>query len=263
MIKRTIFLITVLTLLMSLSAEHRHVKAFEDTNGFRIAKACEKNDVVKIDKLVKKNPKSIHAISNYETNLLQLCIDLEKLEAFKKLLELGANPNYVNEDSSKVVLHSSLKYHGSQFEWRTNFEFTKLLLDYGADPNQPKFLFKRMSRADTKPKHPITEAAGMDLEAVKLLVKYGAKPVTEINQSTLGAAASYARIDVIYYLVDSLGVDLTLPLNTSWNGDEYIQDYVARWLTWPKEDQERLEIEKLIAYLKEKGIEIERKELKK
>ena len=257
MLIKIISFVTILMFSFNLLAIDRHVMAFKKTDAFDIAKACEKNDVAMIEKLIKKNPDAIHTISSFDTNLLQLCNSLEKLQAFKKLLELGANPNYVNEDSSKVVLHSSLEYRGSQFEWRTSFEFTRQLLEYGADPNQPKFLFKRRSRAGTKPKHPITVAAGMGLEPVKLLAKYGAKPVEEINQSTLGEAASYCRIDVIYYLVDSLGVDLTLPLNTSWDGTEYIQHYAAKWLTWPEDVQEKKGITDFILYLENKGIKVE------
>lgn len=250
----------------------KYIKRFKGTEVENLVNAINKENTNTIEKLIKERPQLLKYIDPaYGSGVLGISIDLEKYNSFKKLLELGADPNYINSTNRYSILIESIKPFGSDTEWREDNRYAKLLLQYKANPNY----IVTNGFEDNKGHYqsgasPLGEASSLNLDMVKELVKYGA----DINQRVDGAlpfgiAVSANKFDIINYYIDSLNIDVKQPLSISCQKPEnkitelYIQDYMNKYMDFIPDTKEALKKQVLIKKLESKGVDFKNYKYKK
>lgn len=253
------FLISVLFILCSCS--NIYVEHFEGTPAYDLARAVNSGNLSKIERIVKANPELLeYSEPQFGSNVLVLSINVANYKSFKKLLELGANPNYINPKTKTSVLIERATYsHGYNIDIR----YMKLLLEYGADANY--FVDEEVIHDDGVHQEPITplmKASTLSFDMVKLLLKHGADPYKKVGkQKTSAFESSFMgspdREKIINYYIDTLKVDVKEPFFIRDNEDTlYIQDYV----NWFIHDESR---ERLIKKLEGMGVDFKNYKYKK
>ena len=153
-----------------------NVRFFENTKAYDLAIAVEKGDLFQIEKIVMRNKALLNITSSSGSNVLTLSLILNKFESFKKLLELGADPNFINPYSKYSVLIESCRYFGSSNDWIEDNRYAELLLRYGANPNYGvEHDFVDGNGVRIVGTSPIFKASRLSLSLVKLLLSYHAK----------------------------------------------------------------------------------------
>ena len=130
-----------------------------------------------------------------------------------------------------------------------DLRYMQLLLEYGADPNYAiEEDFVNVLGHSQHIASPLILASDLNLDMVKLLIKYGADPYKRLgqSQSTGFESALMGNINkykIINYYIDSLHIDVKAPMYIRPIGDTlYIQDYVRKF-SFEKEE-EGLEIKR-------------------
>ncbi len=247
----------------------RNVAFFKDTRAYELAKAVERGALQKIQELVSQDSTLLIVTNTVSgSNVLTLCLYVEQFESFKKLLELGADPNSINSYDKYSILIDAIKYFGTQFEWREDYRYAELLLEYGADPNyvvEDSFTNERGSYVMAS--SPLMKASAMNLELVKTLIEYGADPYRKQGAKQLtpfGSAIRATQFEIIYYFIDSLEVDIYQPITVRSKDSIFIQDYIVdkRMLKIIRAEESSVidtvgneEKWKLIEYLESKGVD--------
>lgn len=198
----------------SCTTEHKQVTKFEDTEAYKLAQAVDKSKIHQVEKLLKTRPELLKVSSKSGMNVLELSIFLEEMDAFKKLLELGADPNYINPLDSQSVLMKACRPFGSAIYWRENNKYAELLLEYGADPNYSiRKKFTNSNGITNLAGCPISKASRLNLDLVKTLIKYGAEfDIYVDDQSPFSEAVGAGKFDIIDYYIDSLNTDVHKPM---------------------------------------------------
>lgn len=248
-----VFVISLCLSLTSCGQESRNVRFFKGTEAYKLAQAVEKENLNKIEKLVKENPELLNIINNTTgSNVLDLSLTLENFQAFKKLLELGANPNFINPYSKRSVLIEACKFYWKPESYTIDLRYIELLLQYGANPN---YTVEEDFTDEKGHYHMATsslmEASKLDLELVKLLIKAGVDPYKKLKQDEKTSFANSAlsgNYDISNYFIDTLNVDVKQPMRVRKNDSLYIQDYIVNKflkakLTGNKEEMEKLKSE--------------------
>ncbi len=242
----------------------RYVSFFLDTKAYDLAKAVKENDTNLINKLVIEND-DLLKVTNPITgdNVLTLALHLNNYESFSRILRLGADPNFVNPFSKSSVLMEACNYNWSSGSAEIQYRYIELLLSLGADP---KYAFDK-NYTDEKGRSytassPIIEASRVDLNMVKLLIRYGANPLVNLDSnavSPISAALLGMKYDIALYYIDSCDIDLTAPVMSVIQEPSkhrvsfYIQDLVVNTFTKAK----ILGNTKVIEVLKSENPEIE------
>lgn len=231
---------------------------FSDNKVVDLVLAANKGDIKKIDQLVQKG---VDVNYKGKKNITPLYAQLSSLNVagFQRLLEYGADPNIPTEDGSSVIWYTAVGGEKSV----ELLPLLKLCLEHKGDPN---WVFQRKGR---DPKGFESGDDGMPLlcaavkynncalKAIKLLLDAGAN--INIKDKDGHNALWYAtsgHYDILFYLLQA-GADYTAKDNygknfiwslerfpTQANGDE---KEMAKQRWWKK---------KVIAFLKEKGIEV-------
>ena len=140
---------------------------FPDSKVREFAKAVRKGKIRKIDQLVAEGA-DVSLVGTRNCSLLFWAMHNEV--GFRRLLELGANPNIIFDDSGSVM-HWAARHK--------DIRYLELALTYGGDPNLKAGQFKET---------PIFETIGVgksgNKEAMRLLLDSGA----DINAETSGEA---------------------------------------------------------------------------
>ncbi|GAB5557875.1 MAG: hypothetical protein SchgKO_20880 [Schleiferiaceae bacterium] len=238
------FLFTILTL-QGYSQYTKHIEFFKDTEAYELAKAVSAQDIALIDTLVTQNPKAMEVANPISgDNVLVLAIKLERYKAFSHLLDIGADPNFINPKTQYSVLIEAIRPFGEKGKERVQNEYAKKLLLHGANTNYaverdieltgPKMW--GWSYATT----PLMRASRLDLDMVKTLIQFGADPYKKIeeDQSTaFSVAVNHEQYDIIYYFIDVLKVDVHQPMDIYTEEPSgkkityYIQDYLSNRYT--------------------------------
>lgn len=155
-----------------------------------------------------------------------------------QLLDVGADPNYIEPDSGMPILDHALSCCNNYYEWRPitdianqRFEVTELLLKKGANPNletpmmptpflfhlkKHKYLSWLFLRHGADPNAFGTRytllmdvaayTCGEPVELVKLLLEHGADPrlETERHETALSEARNYKNHHIIPLLEDAM-----------------------------------------------------------
>lgn len=242
---------------------NRNVSMFKETKAYGLAKSIEKGDLQAIENLVGNDSTLLEVINPISgSSVLTLALYSENYEALKKLLELGADPNFVNPLTKKSVLIESIKFYEKPEPYTIDKRYTKLLLENGADPNyaiEKDFTDEKghFQNATT----PLMQACKFDVAFVKLLINYGANPYKKLenDQSTPFASAFTGykdKFNVVNYFIDSLKVNVHQPMK-KWSDYEYlfIQDYIKKYMAYKESSEGYEEREKLVAKLKSMGVD--------
>ena len=250
---------------------NRYVEFFKETKAYKLAKAIQKEDLKNIERLIKQDASLLEITDpEFGSNVLVLCLDVEKFEPFKKLLELGANPNFINPYTKYSVLIEASKYFDNVSEWTIDNRYAELLLQYGADPNYAVVEdFTNEKQLHVRATSPLMEASSLNLDLVKMLIKNGADYNKKIgsNRTPFSVSVRFAKYDIVYYYIDVLGVDVNQPMSiviqkpSNKEVTYYIQDYIVTKLMYEKLNDSSVDIEvdkkrwELIQYLETKGVD--------
>jgi ankyrin repeat protein len=237
-------------------AQNKQVNYFAKTRAFELAKAVSMEDLEKIEKLVKNDTTLLDIANPIDgSNVLSLSLSLEKFNSFEKLLVLGADPNQINPNTKRSIMMEAVQPFGSQIEWRKDLRYLEVLLKFGADANYTiENDFVNEKGYHVLATSPLMEASTLDLELVKLLVRYGADPNKKLGDKQISAFSQAVRrgnIDIINYYIDSLKADVHQPMSVVFKkpGNTkvtyYIQDYVVNRFTKAKLMGNNDEVERL------------------
>ncbi|RME56655.1 ankyrin repeat domain-containing protein [Candidatus Parcubacteria bacterium] len=244
----------------SCAQESRYVAFFRDTDAYELAKAVEKGDLEAVEKLIEQDINLLN-VTNPVTgsNVLVLAMQVEQFEVFKRLLELGANPNFINPYTKHSILIDAIRPFGSQFEWRIEPKYVELLLEYGADPNYAiENDFTNEKQWYIMATSPLMEASKLDLNIVKLLVRYGADPYKRLGEKKLtpfGEAVMACKFDIIDYYIDTLGVDVMQPLMVRSRDSLFVQDYIKKFMAYKKGSEGYEKKQELVKKLESRGVD--------
>ncbi|GGC72505.1 hypothetical protein GCM10011387_27570 [Pedobacter quisquiliarum] len=222
-----------------------------------MAQAVSNEDLSKIEKIVKQNPKLLNVISASGFNVLMLCLYIEKFASFKRLIELGANSNSINPYTKHSVLIEACKPFGTSLEWRTDNRYAELLLMKGADPNYAvEQDFTNEQRVNISATSPIFRASRLDLGLVKTLVRFGADYEKRIGGTKpFAQAVTFKKFAIINYYIDSLKIDLKAPLTIGTSDSLFVQDYIDKFMAYQGGTEGYELKQKLIKRLTAKGID--------
>ena len=195
---------------------------------------------------------------------MSLALHLENFEAFKKLIELGADPNFTNPYTKKSVLIESIKFYENPEPYTIDKRYAKLLLENGADPNYSiEYSFTDEKGHFQAATTPLIQAAKFDIAFVQLLVRHGANPHKKLEEDQSSAFTSALtgykdKFEVILFFIDELKIDPTQPVK-KWSENEYlyIQDYVKKYMSYEKGSTSYEQREKLVTKLKSMGVDFE------
>jgi hypothetical protein len=226
----------------------REVNAFKDTKAYNLAVAVAREDLNEIEKLVKRDSTIMEFANSINgSNVLELSIDIEKYKSFKYLLQLGANPNYINPNTNYSVLINAIQPFGSQFEWRVDNRYVETLLKFGANPNyvvEEDFTNDKDKRILAK--SPLYEASGLDLKTVQILLDNGADPNIKVGKSPpFKRALQFNKYDIINYYIDEVKIDVLQPIRIRESDSLFIQDYIVNKYTKAKIFGDTVEMERL------------------
>ena len=262
-------LLYILLCLTTFGCGHsKNVRFFKDTEAFDLAKAVEDEDIDKIVHLVNENPRLLEITNSKSgSNVLDLALFLENYEVFEKLLDLGANPNFINPYSKRSILIEACKFYWKPKSYSIDLRYIKLLLKKGANPNyavEEDFTDEKGHYQRTA--SPLIEASSLDLSMVKLLIKAGADPhkkLAQYQESALRSALD--KIEIANYFIDSLNVNVKEPLLIIKQEDSgkilvyHIQDFVVNEFILAKIRGDKKEI----AEFKKESVGIEEANSKK
>lgn len=262
---RLLFLLSIALYILignySYAQGSRNVNYFKGTEAFELAKAVSNEDLKRIERLVQKNPRllSVTSSSPSGANVLVLSINIEKFQSFKKLLELGADPNFITpNDKYSALIHACSMFDEGPQPFIDN-RYAKLLLEYGADPNYSlEETFTNNKGITFTADSPMMRAAGLNLDLVKLLIKYGAdphKPLGKKSEPPFSRAVSSNRFEIIYYFIDELHVDVHQPMYVREKGELYVQDLIKRFMNYIPGTEGDKRKQELIRHLEAKGVD--------
>jgi hypothetical protein len=183
-------------------------RLFEDTPVWELVQAIQRNDINRVRKLAA----STHVDLNFREErfgqtLLMLTISNNQFTMCKELLTLGADPNVHDRyDGSSAIIKAA-----GVSTPRNDTTFIKLLLSYGANPNDEETVKVRDGKIGART--PLLSATKQSLAKVMVLVQAGAdinyksdRIVTPLNSSLIAD-----RYDISLYLL-KLGADFTIPV---------------------------------------------------
>ena len=138
-LKKNMLLILLICLSLSACSQplgERNVQFFKDTRAYELATAVANADLKRIEHIVKEDS-TLLSVTNPTSgsNVLELCLYTEQFESFKKLLELGSNPNFINPFTRYSVLIDACKYYYKPEAYTVDLRYIQSLLEYGANPN--------------------------------------------------------------------------------------------------------------------------------
>lgn len=178
---------------------------FRDTPGRTAALAIMKDDTVALGKELKKNRDLISLRDPYYGfSLLFTAVLNNKVKSTEKLLKSGFDPNLVSDtiqgEGTTPIMCAS-RYSD------ISFKTLELLLLFGGDPNsKQRFSLRGIDFEneiqDTINQHAITDAAGNDIEKVKLLLDYGAEINPKEGFSPLDMAVALDKMEIALYLLE-------------------------------------------------------------
>ena len=226
---------------------------FQNTPAWDLAKAVWDNNTEKIEKIGIENKNLLNFQEpRFGKTVLMLAVHNNQFETVFTLLKAGANPNIHDRYEGSAALMDACNNHG-------NAEIAKLLLEYGAKPNE-------VSRGIGKPDSSIADFPLMaasrsgNLEIVKFLIHEGAE-VNKSNDSqenALTEALIQDKLDVALYLLES-GANYEISLfdrsKFTENGSKvYISDFLREHMYDLDSYEYSLKM-KIVNFLKQKGVD--------
>jgi len=240
----------------------RNLEFFRETRAYELAKPIAEGDLKRIEQIV-KDDSTLLSFTNPTSgsNVLELCLYVEQFESFKKLLELGSNPNFVNPITRYSILTDACKFYYKPEAYTVDLRYIQSLLEYGANPNYAvEEEFENEKGHHYLAKSPLREASTIDLNMVKLLIKYGADPYHKIKQdqsTPFSKAVARGKLDIIYFYIDTLKVDVYQPMKVRSKDSLFIQDYINKYMSYIEGTEQDKKKQELIDKLKRMGVDFD------
>ena len=235
------------------------IRLFRNTPVWKLAKAVDKEDIKKINHLIKNKGVPIDFQEpRFGQSLLIWATYVEREKSVEALLELGADPNLQDHyDGDNAIIIAS-GYSSYSDDWcRTHL--LRLILKYGGDPNSVNFI-KRNEKEKGGGRYggdtPLTIASGCCIEKVKLLVEAGAD-INYVNEYGRGNPLEEAllanKADIVKYLLIEKKADYH---NAEWitdRGDTItVSDHLRNWV-FPLDSKDYKIKMEIVEYLKKHG----------
>lgn len=237
-------------------------RLFQGTPIWNLAKAVQDENIEEINQIVKEEKVNIdYQEGKFGKTLLMLTVGNQHYNSCKTLLELGADPNKHDNNTGSTALIDAVGIENYKDD---NTRFLKLLLSYGANPNEEKSgNFKGEKTSLTTPLLVACSDVNQfvsPMEKVKVLVESGANVnyKNESNHFPLRVALTYKHYDVVLYLLQK-GSDYSLMLfdrsEFSKEGKKiYLADLLREHLL-PLDSKEYQQKMAVVEFLKGKGID--------
>ena len=225
-----------------LGADYR---LFQDTPAWELAKAVWDNDIEKIDKEVKKNPKILDYQENrYGNTLLNLSVYNDNYKGFKELLKLGANPNIADSMQCSTPLITACE------SFDNDIKYVQELIKYKADVNYVEC--NSGKNAQKMYRTPLIVASGQGhLQIVKLLIENGAKVNYVSPDGGYALTAALSNYQLVLYLLQQ-GADCSKSLYKKGGGDDLKDIYMRDWIEH-EADHSAKEYQEIKEILKKRG----------
>ena len=212
---------------------------FPDEDARALAKAAGKGKVKKVEELIKSG---INVDVKGTKGATPLFWAMANYKGFKKLLELGADPNIVYGDGNTVInMAVRLK----------DRRFLEALLEHGANPNLKIASIGKWKSFESTP---IFHALSQGKDRVDLLLNYGA----DINaQDSFGTtpvmtAAGRAEFEMAQYLLE-MGADYQIKNDAGETLATRVADTVGKLR--PRSDAAKWQV-KVIEWLESRGVQV-------
>ena len=210
---------------------------FPDESVRALAMAAAKGRVRTVEELVNSG---VDVNSSGTQGATPLFWAMSNYNGFKKLLELGADPNVIYGDGGTVM------------HWAVLVEDNRILeaaLEHGGNPN---LVAKGSMFEDT----PIFQALSQGKEKVEILLEAGANIDAQNNFGTTPVMTAFGRtdFDVVYYLLER-GANYKIKNNAGWTLANRVANAEGRLI--PKAELKRL---KVVEWLESRGVVVEKKQ---
>ncbi|MDE6265104.1 MAG: ankyrin repeat domain-containing protein [Paramuribaculum sp.] len=196
------------------------IDSFHDTPVWQLAKLVKAQDTSRIKEYIESHPfiDIDTQDSEFHKNLLIWTIFNGYYDAFKTLLQSGANPNFVSSHDGTTPLIYASKY--LSYNYQPDTRYIETLLLHGADPN-----IITVDACSGLSRNPLSAAATTSVEYVKLLIEKGnANPFLKINNITpVEQAVIQNQLETVQYLISSFDVSLSIPSGT-YGGNKTVLD---------------------------------------
>ncbi len=224
-------------------------RLFKNTPAWELAKAVWDEEENEIDRILTADSTLInYREPKYGQTLLFLTIWHNQEETLEYLLKKGADPNlYDFYDGTSPIIHACQN--------SSNIELVKLLIRFGANPNDVEF-GKRRKGNSTRFTPLMAACQNGNLDLVRLLLKAGVdiNYRDEYEISALSRATIQNKYDIIQLLLKS-GADYSIPVYHMVDGRPVmIQEALRKLLPALGSRDHKVKME-IVSYLKGKGID--------
>ena len=237
---------------------------FHDTPGWKAALAIIKDDSISLGRELRKN----HDLSTlrdpyYGFSLLFTAVLNNRHKSTEQLLKFGFDPNIVSDTLQGT---GSTPVTAASYHITPAPKILELLLRYGGDANSKQRFSLRIIDfdnviQDTINRHAITDAAGNDLEKVKLVLDHGADVNPKEGTSPLDMAIAHDKMEIALYLLEN-GADYNEKFEakdvdsrqSQSRGYATVADKL-RYVTVPLDSREYGYKLKVIDFLRERGLD--------
>ena len=220
---------------------------FPDPQVRALAEAAGKGEIKKIEKQVAQDV-DVNSQGTQNATPLFWALRNINIEGFEKLLNLGADPNIIFADGS--VMHWAAKSEDTRF--------LRKALSHGGNPNlvagkpagSPLFETIGVQGSDNRESMLILLDSGANINAVT-----GSEKIFGMSmggKTSMMVAATVVRFDIVYELL-SRGADYNLKDDSGQDLLDRIVTKRGRFVSGSKQEKY---LEKVIAWLSERGVEI-------
>ncbi len=212
---------------------------FPDESVRALAKAAGKGRVKTVEELVDSG---VDVNSSGTQGATPLFWAMSNYKGFKKLLELGADPNVIYGDGG-TIMHWAVRHKDNRF--------LKVALEHGGNPN----LVAPYSSTNTFVQTPIFDALIKGIERVEILLDAGANidAQNDFGSTPVMTAANRARYDLLLFLLER-GADYKIKNNAGWTLANIVANDAGRLIH--KVELGRM---KIVKWLESRGVAVEKK----
>lgn len=206
---------------------------FPDRRVRELADAAAKGKNEKLDELIAEGV-DVNSRGTKDATPLFWAMKNDSIDGFKKLLELGADPNFIFGDGGTVI-HWAVRLENS--------DFLRFALDYGGNPNLV---------AGQRRLTPLFKARGGD--SINMLLKYGADPNVQESRGNTPVimAAGLGRYDIAYVLLNN-GADYSLKNDF---GENLLDRIASMRNVFVSGSAQEKSLKQVINWLSERGVKV-------